>query len=70
MVFLGIYSDPARHPDQAVAVVYVAQTTGIVKAGSDASDLKFFSLNKLQENIAFDHKEIIIDYIKKYGNKS
>lgn len=70
LVFLSIYSDPARHPDQVMAAVYAVQVTGIVKAGSDASDCKFFSLYKLPANMAFDHKGIINDYFKKYGNKS
>lgn len=69
LVYLGIYSDPGRHPDQSVAIDYVVQVSGIVKAGSDASDYKFYSLDKLPKNLAFDHNEIINDYLKKYGNK-
>lgn len=69
LVLLGIYSDPRRHPDQAVAVAYMAQTSGIAKAGSDASDCRYFPLDELPENLAFDHKSIISDYLEKYGNK-
>lgn len=61
----GIYSNPKRDPRQIVSAIYLVKTKGIPKAGDDAADSKWFPLNKLPENLAFDHKKILSDYIKK-----
>lgn len=61
---LGIYSKPSRSPTQAISAVYIVQTRGRPRAGDDAVDFKWFPLNKLPKNLAFDHKKIIKDYIK------
>ncbi|MBI3385211.1 NUDIX hydrolase [Candidatus Gottesmanbacteria bacterium] len=61
---LGLYSKPQRSPTQAISAVYVIDALGKPKAGDDAVDLKFFSFNKLPQNLAFDHSEIIKDYLK------
>ncbi len=60
----GIYSNPQRDPKQIVSAVYLVKTKGRPKAQDDAVGFKFFPLNKLPNNIAFDHKEIIRDYLK------
>jgi len=64
---LGVYSSPKRHPKQAVAVSYIVDAKGDAKAGDDAENLDFFPLDDLPENLAFDHKEIIGDYLAKAG---
>jgi 8-oxo-dGTP diphosphatase len=63
---LGVYSDPSRDPrGHVVSVCYTATTTGDAKAGSDAADACFVSLEDIDmDNLAFDHSRIINDYIK------
>lgn len=65
---LGIYSDPKRDKRGHVAsAVYYTKSEMPPVAGDDAADAKFFRLDNLPENIAFDHKQILDDYIKKTG---
>lgn len=61
--FLQIYTDPKRDPKQVMTLSYLVLTEGEPKAGSDASYYQFFSLNNLPDIMAFDHKQIILDYI-------
>ncbi len=62
---LGFYDNPKRDPKQNVSFVYmVHQFTGTPKAGDDAKGAKFFGLDSLPDNIAFDHRQIIADYLK------
>lgn len=64
---LGIYSDPLRdfrgHTASAI-YVYIAEKEAV--AGDDAKEAKYFDLNNLPENIAFDHRQVIDDYVKKF----
>lgn len=62
---LGIYSNPQRDPRQIVSAIYIVETKGTPRAGDDAVDFKWFPLNKLPKNLAFDHKKIIKDYLKR-----
>lgn len=62
---LGIYSDPSRHPRQCVDVPHYVEIEGEPKAGDDAQEFKYFSLNELPEEMAFDHKQLIHDYLAK-----
>lgn len=52
------FDDPGMH---VILVVYEAEiTNGKIKAGDDAVDVTFFTLDKLPENIAFSaHREVI-----------
>ncbi len=59
---LGVYSNPKRHPNQSVAVSYIAETTGEPRASDDAKECRFFPLDELPKDLAFDHKKIIEDY--------
>lgn len=60
---LGVYSDPTRDSRfHTVSIVYYTFSDDAPKAADDAKDAKFFNLNKLPENIAFDHKKIIEDF--------
>lgn len=61
----GIYSTPERDPRQIVSAIYLVKTKGVPKAGDDAADFKWFPLNKLPNKLAFDHKKILSDYLKK-----
>ena len=62
----GVYSNPKRHPKQVVAIAYITNATGDIQAGDDASDFQLFSKNEIPEKLAFDHKEIINDYLEKF----
>lgn len=57
--------DPRTH---AVLVLYEAQRrSGTLTAGDDASEVQFFSLIDLPEQIAFySHRQALQDYLKRY----
>ena len=61
--FLNIYTNPARDPKQVIALAYIVKTEGKPKAGSDAQECKFFPIDALPQPLAFDHAQIIKDYI-------
>ena len=64
---LGIYSDPARDfRGHTVSAVYVYQGGGEPVAADDAKAAKYFHIDNLPENLAFDHKKVLEDYRKKY----
>ena len=63
--FLQIYTNPKRDPKQVIALSFLVEVEGEPKAGSDASSYRFFSLDKLPEKLAFDHKQIIQDYLER-----
>ena len=62
--FFKIFSDPSRDPDgrQNIAHVYISKLERkpeLVVDESENSEAKWFSLDKLPKNIAFDHLEMI-----------
>ena len=60
------YSDPERDERfHTITTVYVARAEGDPVAGDDAADVGMFDLNDLPEEIAFDHRGIVGDYIEK-----
>lgn len=63
--FLNIYTAPERDPNQVIALAYFVETEGEPKAGSDAQECEFFSLNHFPEPMALDHKKIIQNYLEK-----
>ena len=60
------YSKPDRDPRfHTVSTVFIAKGKGKPKSGSDAANLKVVKLSELKDyNLAFDHKQIIQDYLK------
>lgn len=62
----GVYSDPKRDPrGHTITVVYILERSGgKLKAGDDASDVKFFKVNKLPV-LSFDHNVIINEVIQR-----
>lgn len=58
----GVYSEPGRDPrGHTVTIVYLMNVVGgKLKSGDDASDARFFELEKLPQ-LAFDHNKIIND---------
>jgi len=69
---VGVYSKPGRDPrGHVVSVVfYLKRLAGEVKSGDDAADFKWFSLKKKMPELAFDHKEIIEDFKKRFFKAS
>jgi 8-oxo-dGTP diphosphatase len=66
-----VYSDPKRDLRfHTVTVVFYANGKGVPFAASDASSLKMFDLFRLPEEIAFDHREIIEDYMRQINSSA
>jgi len=64
---LGVYSIPDRDPrGHLVTIVFVAEPkTGKVKGGDDAASAAWFKIDdKILNELSFDHKKIITDYLK------
>jgi ADP-ribose pyrophosphatase YjhB (NUDIX family) len=59
---LGVYSDPERDPrHHTLSVVYMGTATGEPVAGDDAGAVKWFALDDLPQQVAFDHRRVIAD---------
>jgi ADP-ribose pyrophosphatase YjhB (NUDIX family) len=63
------YSQPNRDPRlHTISTVYIARpkypNQQVPKASSDAKNISIFSLSELPKDLAFDHREILNDYIK------
>lgn len=58
------YSDPTRDSrGHMVSVVFIGVGEGKPMGGDDASEACAFDLSSLPQNIVFDHRKIIQDYI-------
>ncbi len=67
---LGIYSDPARDiRGHTATAIYVATASGQPVAADDAKNVDVFTIDRLPEQLAFDHGKVLQDYInyKKTG---
>lgn len=61
---LGLYSQPQRDPrGHTVTAVYAAQAHGQPQAADDAKSVKVFQLDDLPDELAFDHRLILEDYL-------
>ena len=62
---LGIYSRPDRDPrGQTITAVYIARGNGTPVAADDAKSLALFDPRKPPSPLAFDHAEILRDYVR------
>jgi len=62
---LGCYSDPSRDDrGHTVGVVYIAHATGEPVAADDAASLRLFDPANIDVQMAFDHDEIVLDYLR------
>jgi len=60
---LHAYSDPRRDPRQhTVGIVFEVETTGDPVAGDDAAECRWFPLDALPPDVAFDHRQILEDF--------
>lgn len=62
---IGVYSDPARDPRGTVTVAYVVEVDGEPRAGDDIEDVKWVQISDLPDDLPFDHKQIITDYLSR-----
>ena len=63
-VLLGCYSAPDRDPRfHTASLVYIASAHGKPVAGDDAKTTKLFDIDKLDIELAFDHRQILQDYM-------
>lgn len=62
----GFYSAPQRDSRfHTASIVFTAQAAGKLKSGSDAAAARVFGGRNLPEHIAFDHRKIIKDYLRR-----
>lgn len=63
----NVYSEPDRDPrGHVVSICFVSGADGKLIAGDDAGDVRFFHSKELQNiSLAFDHMQIIKDYMEK-----
>ena len=60
-----VYSEPSRDPrGHTVSVVFVGHATGEPRGGDDASAAQVFPVDGLPADMAFDHRQVIEDYVK------
>lgn len=63
--FVLVNSNPKRHPEQVINLVYLVKVAdGELKHGDDVVDACWFPLYQLPEPLALDHKENIEAAIK------
>ncbi len=62
------YSEPGRDPRQhTVSTVYIARAKGRPVGCDDAKRAELFSVDRIPDNMAFDHHKILDDYrLKRY----
>lgn len=62
---LKVSSEPDRDPRfHTVSIVYYGKGKGELCAGDDAAQAHVFSLDNLPDKMAFDHRELIEEYIR------
>ena len=62
---LGVYSRPDRDPrGQTITIVYVARASGEPRAADDAKTVALFDPRTPPSPLAFDHAEILTDYLR------
>jgi ADP-ribose pyrophosphatase YjhB (NUDIX family) len=64
---LGVYSDPKRDPrGHTITPIFIAKPVGgHIKGGDDAAEAFWMDINEIKaHDFAFDHKKILMDYLK------
>lgn len=65
---LGMYDDPLRDPrGHTISAVFYGWTTEWPVAGDDAKNIRLVNPYKLTayDNLVFDHRKILVDYVTK-----
>ena len=69
IALLGCYSDPRRDArGHTVSAVYVATARGAPQALDDAKNVALFTPEQFPEMLAFDHQQILQDYLRFRAN--
>ena len=64
------YSDPNRDKRfHCISTVYIAKAKGTPEAKDDAAEIGIFNRSNLPDEIAFDHRLILMDYFKSFKEK-
>jgi 8-oxo-dGTP diphosphatase len=59
-----VYSDPKRDPrGHTVTVVFIGRAVGSPRGADDAVEAKAFPRDALPEGLAFDHGQVLNDYV-------
>jgi 8-oxo-dGTP diphosphatase len=59
------YSAPDRDPRQhTMSVVFIGRAAGEPRGADDAAEARGFDPEKLPEPMAFDHRQIVSDYLR------
>ena len=59
-----VYSEPSRDPrGHTVSTVFTAHAVGDPRGGDDAAEARAFTPDELPDDIAFDHRAILEDYL-------
>lgn len=59
-----VYSDPARDPrGHTVSLVFIGRAEGTPSGADDAAEARAFPRDELPEPLAFDHGQILADYL-------
>lgn len=72
LIQMHTYSDPNRDPRfHTVSTVFIAQGRGRAQSGDDAKNLKIVDYaDLLSIDYAFDHKEVVKDYLDRRASRS
>jgi len=63
---VGCYSDPQRDARMhTISTVFAAQGSGIPTAADYAANVAIFALDRLPQQLCFDHAAILADYVRK-----
>ncbi len=62
-ILLGLYSDPRRDSrGHTASAVFVGNASGKPIAADDAKDIALFDPFNIDVELAFDHRQILLDY--------
>jgi ADP-ribose pyrophosphatase YjhB (NUDIX family) len=65
------YSDPERDPrHHSISTVFIARGNGPYRAKDDAESIGIFPFNEIPEEMAFDHRRILSEYLEKRRGQS
>lgn len=64
-----VFSDPARDPRRhVISLCFTARGQGSLRAASDADEVDLFPANPPFPDLAFDHRDILLRYVRERGD--
>jgi ADP-ribose pyrophosphatase YjhB (NUDIX family) len=71
LILLGVYSAPGRDPRfHTLTVAYMGEADGTLRAGDDAGDARWWPSDDLPQQMAFDHRQIVLDAVNRVRTAS